>query len=61
MSVEIRICDGQTIVNSKSGGFTLPPSADAVIYGVPDGAPANCHANASGDDAVRSIAGSTVE
>jgi hypothetical protein len=29
-------------------------------YGVPVGAPAICHANARKDDAVRSIAGSTV-
>jgi hypothetical protein len=31
------------------------------LYGVPEGAPAICHANASGDEAVKSIAGSTVE
>ena len=37
----------------------LQPSV--VSYGVPDGAPAICQANASGDEAVRSIAGSTVE
>jgi len=30
-------------------------------YGVPEGAPAICHANAKGEDAVKSIAGSTVE
>jgi len=30
-------------------------------YGVPDGAPAICHENAKNDEAVRSIAGSTVE
>ena len=30
-------------------------------YGVPDGAPAICHENARNDEAVRSIAGSTVE
>src|SRR5690349_15854932 len=30
-------------------------------YGVPDGAPAICQAKASGEDAVKSMAGSTVE
>src|SRR5438128_11538877 len=31
------------------------------LYGVPDGAPAICQAKASGEDAVKSMAGSTVE
>ena len=30
-------------------------------YGVPEGAPAICHENARNEDAVKSIAGSTVE
>jgi hypothetical protein len=30
-------------------------------YGVPEGIPAICHENARNDDAVKSIAGSTVE
>lgn len=33
----------------------------AESYGVPEGAPATTHENASGDEAVRSMAGSTVE
>ena len=40
-----------------------PSSAQADIcfhYGVPEGAPAICQAKASGEAAVRSIAGSTV-
>jgi predicted component of type VI protein secretion system len=32
-----------------------------INYGVPEGAPAICHENAKKEDAVKSIAGSTVE
>jgi len=35
-------------------------SAVADPYGVPDGAPATCHEKATGEDALRSVAGSTV-
>src|SRR6478736_2419684 len=35
--------------------------AGELRYGVPAGAPAICHENARNDDAVRSMAGSTVE
>src|SRR5712691_644837 len=43
-----------------------PPNSRQVTgatlhYGVPDGAPAICQAKASGEDAVKSMAGSTVE
>src|SRR5437660_10631811 len=41
------------------GGRLAPPSI--LRYGVPDGAPAICQAKASGEDAVKSMAGSTVE
>ena len=49
----------RSAIVEKSFMRGLQPSA--VSYGVPDGPPAICQANASGDDAVRSIAGSTVE
>jgi hypothetical protein len=45
--------------------FCGPVIADAEAcgpnYGVPEGAPAICHEKARNEDAVRSIAGSTVE
>jgi len=41
--------------------YTALSKAALAPYGVPDGDPAICQANAKGDEAVRSIAGSTVE
>jgi hypothetical protein len=39
----------------------FPEIFELCDYGVPEGAPAICHENAKKDDAVKSIAGSTVE
>jgi hypothetical protein len=45
---------GRLTLDFDFSGFEL-------TYGVPDGAPAISHENPRNDDAVRSIAGSTVE
>ena len=37
------------------------PAVDKAFYGVPEGAPAICQENARNEDAVKSMAGSTVE
>ena len=45
----------------KAIAYTALSKAALAPHGVPDGDPAICQANAKGDEAVRSIAGSTVE
>ena len=51
-------------LDAEGTKFYMPEPRDPLahlFHGVPDGAPAICHENARNEEAVRSIAGSTVE
>ena len=50
-------CGGEKTEGKKGSATVRSP----FNYGVPDGDPATCHAKPRNDEAVKSIAGSTVE
>lgn len=59
--VFITFCSPVTADTEAYGTQMGIPRNDRPNYGVPEGAPAICHEKARNEDAVRSMAGSTVE